>query len=375
MVSTSSAPAHPVHIGRMQRFARERGCATFEEVSSSADRVKASGILLTQKTANKAGLVFAVLTDGRDKIQLVIPLKCEGITPERAKALGRGTRVAVSGVPFLNAGRANVEPVPSLYVLSLDEAVAPAPIRFDEINLQREVMPGLVIGKLMSVISSVFDGLDFDRYEPRVITSSVHDTSTEPLLVRFPGRGADLSLEVSPLPQLLYAAVMTGRLRLYSPTRLFSRAYRDGYTSAASPIIGAVEVNLNSDRKLDLTELVIEVLARTRQAPLSGLPVDLDPQTGNVETEGTASSAIEPAKYIKIRKAPMPEPLASDFAYDVRQRVFADTLTGQTIIEGHEGLIAGSINYSWICVHVERLATGDFWRIRGRPGPQAGVTT
>jgi hypothetical protein len=371
MADTTPSAPRPVHIRRLQRFARDRGHASFADVAQSEDRVGASGILLTNKSGNKAGLVFAVLTDGRDKIQLVIPPSCEGTTPAKIQQFTRGTRVTIAGVPFL-CGRDTSTAVPSLYVLRIDDSVAPAPVKFDEKGLQREVTPRLVIGKLMSVVCGIFDDLSYRRYESRFITSTFSDLDTEPLLVRFPGRGADLSLEVSPLPQLLYAAVMTGERRLYSPTRLFSRAYRDGYTSADSPIIGAVEVDLDaSGPSKTLAQLTKEVVARINNAPLGDLPVD-SVADGEIVEIGDGKPNSTQVAAIRIRSRSVAKPLPSDYAYDTRQRIEVETQSGHVIIEGHDGRIADAIDYKWLCVHVERLATGDFWRIRARPGPETG---
>ena len=51
-----------------------------------------------------------------------------------------------------------------------------------------------------------------------------------------------------------------------------------------------------------------------------------------------------------------------------RQRVEVKVPPGQVLIEGREGMIAQAISYNWLCVHVERLAFGDFWRIGQRQG-------
>jgi hypothetical protein len=286
--------------------------------------------------------------------------------PESLETIQRGARVSVTGVPFL-AGRSEATAIPSLFVVELHTYSAPAPLALDETGLQREATPRLIIGQLMSLLSEYLEGDGYVRYEPRYITSSPVGLDTEPLVVRFPGRGSDLFLEITPLPQLLYAAIMTGERKLYSPTRLFSRAYRDGFTSAESPIIALVETETGGNLKSGLEDLVRFVVSGLNKAEQRGLPLDPVPKD-DIVVEKEAASTV-PANSVVLRLWDTPSPVTTQYAYDVRRRVELETAIGQVVIEGHEGRIAQTISYNWLCVHVERLAMADFWRIGRRRGP------
>ncbi|MHB8974207.1 MAG: hypothetical protein ACYC3X_27635 [Pirellulaceae bacterium] len=271
----------------------------------------------------------------------------------------------VTGVPFV-AGRCEANAILSLFVVEFHTYSSPAPVAFDEIGLHREVTPRLVIGHLMSLLSEQLESDGYLRYEPRFITSSQVELDTEPLMVRFPGRGTDLFLEVSPLPQLLYAAVMTGERKLYSPTRLFSRGYRDGFTSADSPIIAVVETEAGDRSKSRLEDATKVLVSGFNKAEQRGLPWDAVPENNIIIDNGTVSLPSSESVIIRVRN--MPSPVKSQYAYDVRRRVDVEMAPGQILIEGHEGKIAQSISYNWLCIHVERLALADFWRIGQRRG-------
>jgi len=354
-----------VQIRKIIRFAAQRGFARFDNLDLNSGRLATTGILLATKSIKSATRAFATLTDGRDQIQLVLTSGQVGIPQEVVGTIERGARVLVTGVPFFG-GRCEATAIPSLFVVELHRYVAPAPVTFDETGLQREVTPRLVIGSLMSLLSQQLEVDGYVRYEPRFITSSQVGLDTEPLMVRFPGRGANLFLEVSPLPQLLYAAIMTGKTRLYSPTRLFSRAYRDGFTSVDSPIIAAVETETRGNPKSQLEDATRFLLSGFNKAEQCGLPFDSVPDNRIVVYDGAESPAASDS--ITIRFTDISPPMTSQYAYDVRRRVEVETPTGQVLIEGHEGKIAEAIPYNWLCMHVERLALADFWRIRRRRG-------
>jgi len=256
-------------------------------------------------------------------------------------------------------------------VLDVNSLSMPAPIKFDEEGLQREVTPGLVVGRLMTLVSEELEAAKYIRYEPRFITNSEVDAAAEPLMVRFPGRGVDLFLEVSPLPQLLYAAVMTCEPKLYSPTRLFSRAYRDGFTSAASPIVAAVEIE-SGNPITPLEELTRLLVSGFNKAQDRGLPVDPVPEDRIVVVDNN-DSTTEQTEAIRIRIRHLASPAKSAYAYDVRTLFDVVTPSGLILVEGHQGCIADALPYNWTCVHIERLAAGDFWRIRQRRGPESGA--
>lgn len=354
-----------VQIRKIIKFAAQRGFARFDDLDLNSGRLATTGILLTTKSTRDATRTFATLTDGRDQVQLVLTSGHLGTTQERLETIERGARIVVTGVPFLG-GRSEGTAIPSLFVVKLHSYVAPAPITLDETGLHREVTPRLVIGHLMSLLSQHLETDGYLRYEPRFITSSQVGFDTEPLMIRFPGRGADLFLEVSPLPQLLYAAIMTNETKLYSPTRLFSRAYRDGFTSADSPIIAAVEIEMGGNPKSRLEDATRFLVSGFSKAEKRGLPFDPVPDDGIVVSNGTGSPAASDA--VVIRLEDMPSPLTSRYAYDVRRRVEVVVPPGQVLIEGHEGRIAQAIPYNWLCIHVERLAFADFWRIGQRRG-------
>jgi hypothetical protein len=359
-----------IQIRKLLKFAAERGFEKFEDLDLAADRFTTAGILLAAKRLGKTNRVFAMLTDGRDQIQLVLTAGLLGTTPECIASFQRGARVSVTGVPFLS-GRNEATARPSLYVVEIHSSSSPAPIKFDEEGLQHEVTPRLVIGHLMALVSEQLEDSGYARYEPRLITSSQVEFETEPLMVRFPGRGVDFFLEVSPLPQLLYAAVMTGEKKLYSPTRLFSRAYRDGFTSADSPIVAAVEVEMGDGSKMALEQITRLLVSGFNKAQDRGLPFDPVPEDEIIVVENEATPPAQDGSiHILIRDLPSQPPPTTNYAYDIRRRISVETPPGQIIIEGHEGKIAQTISYNWLCVHVERLATGDFWRIRQRRGPE-----
>lgn len=363
---TQTSPSRRlVQIGKILRFAAQRGFAKFDDLDLNSGRLTTTGILLTTKGTKNETWVFATLTDGRDQIQLVLTSGQLGTPQELLETIQRGARVLVTGVPLLG-GRREATAIPSLFVVELHTYSSPTPVTFDETGLHREVRPRLVIGHLMSLLSEQLEGDGFVRYEPRFITSSQVGLDTEPLMVRFPGRGTDLFLEVSPLPQLLYAAIMTGETKLYSPTRLFSRAYRDGFTSADSPIIAAVETETSCSPKSRLEDATRSLVSGFNKAEQRGLPFNTVPDNNIVVDNGTALAA--PSSSVAIRLRDMPSPVTSQYAYDIRRRVEVETPPGQVLIEGHEGKIAQAISYNWLCIHVERLALADFWRIGQRRG-------
>lgn len=351
-----------VELRKILRFAAQRGFAKFQDLDLNSGCLTTAGVLLGTRSTKK--VVFADLTNGRDQIQLVLRKELPETQPKQPE-LQRGGRVLVTGVPFL-AGRFEAKPIPSLFVVKLLSYSLPTPVAFDETGFYREVTPRLVIGRLMSLLSEHLERAGYVRYEPRFITSSLVGLDTEPLVVRFPGRGADLLLEVSPLPQLLYAAVMTGTTKLYSPTRLFCRAYRDGLTSADSPIIAAVEIETSGSRKPRLEDATKSLVSGFNREELHDLPLDPIPDNIVVVVDGTASAA--PGNSVLIRLRNMPSPVTSQYAYDIRQRVEVVTPPGQVLIEGHEGKIAQEISYNWLCVHVERMTSVDSWRIAQRRG-------
>jgi len=364
----ASSARRLVQIRKILRFAVQRGFAKFDELDLDSGRLTTAGIVLTTKGAKNVNRTFATLTDGRDQIQLVLTSGPVGTSSALPLTIQRGDRVSVTGVPFL-AGRSKEKAIPSLFVVEFHSDSSPAPIAFDETALYREVTPRLEIGQLMSLFSKQFEGYGYVRYEPRFITSSHVALDTEPLMVRFPGRGADLFLEVSPLPQLLYAAVMTGEAKLYSPTRLFSRAYRDGFTSADSPIIAAVEIETRGGPKLDFEKLTSSLASSLNNAQQRDLPFYPVSNSDIMIENGTGS--LEQASSVTVRVIDLPSALESQYAYDVRRCVEIKTPSGQVIIDGHEGKIARAISYNWLCIHVERLALGDFWRIHQRRGPES----
>jgi hypothetical protein len=357
----TEARYHPVQIRKLLRFATDRGYSRFADLNVSGDRFTTTGVLLGIRGTGK---LFATLTDGRDQIQLGLTPEILGISAQEISNLQKGSRVSVTGVPCLS-GRNEAIALPSLYVIEIHSSSSPGPIRFDEDGLQREAAPRLVIGHLMAVASEQLERNGYRRYEPRFITNSGVDFETEPLMVRFPGRGADLCLEVSPLPQLLYAAVMTGEMKLYSPARLFSRAFRDGFTSSDAPIVAAVELEMGGDSKMALEQIAKVLMAGFSTAQQRGLPFDSVQEDDDSGTHGLAHS---PLSSLKLETVELPSPLTTSYAYDVRRRLEVETPSGQIIIDGHEGKIAKSISYNWLCIHVERLALGDFWRITERRG-------
>lgn len=365
MMPSPVPPARMVQIRRLLRFASARGFAAFSDLDLAADALTTAGVLLRVKTTRAGGRIFATLTDGRDEIQLVFSPGVGTLSAEGLASLKPGGRVSVTGIPLLS-GRTEQSAVPSFYVLALGSWSSPAPVTLDLQGLHREITPRLLMGRLTTAVSAALESVGYKRYEPRLITSSGIDRATEPLLVRFPGRGTDLFLEISPLPQLLYASVMTGEVKLYSSTRLFSRAYRDGFTSPDSPILGCVNVNSGPGRD--------DTLERTIQLMLDRLAIDSDDLVSNpqsMESFARATHTDHGGEAFTIDTVDLEAPITTDYAYDVRRQILVQNSASQIIIEGHEGLIAQAITYHWLCIHVERLALGDFWRIRQRRGPES----
>jgi len=353
-----------VHICKLIRFASDRGYVKFANLSLEQNQFTTAGIVLKTKTIQSSGRIFATLTDGRDQIQLILTSTLHG-TFEKLK---RGTRVSVTGIPLLS-GRDEATAFPSLFVVKVHSSTLPAPVKFDEEGLKREAISHLMIGHLMALISEQLEENEFSRYEPRFITNSQVERENEPLMVRFPGRGTDLFLEISPLPQLLYAAVMTGVTKLYSPTRLFSRAFRDGFTSPDSPIVAAVEIEMGDDDKMSLEQIVRIIVSAFDKAQQRGLPFEPIPDD-LIIVEGNDTTLPENAEAIRLKIKDIAPPLSTNYAFDIRKRIDVETSSGQVIIEGHEGYIAQEMPYNWLCIHVERLAIEDSWRIRQRYGPE-----
>src|SRR5579863_7177235 len=105
----------PAQIRKILNFARERGYAKFAEINAQGVCFTTTGVLLGIKGTDR---MFATLTDGRDQIQLIVTPSLLGVSREKLATLQRGSRISVTGVPFLS-GRDEKGAIPSLYVTKL----------------------------------------------------------------------------------------------------------------------------------------------------------------------------------------------------------------------------------------------------------------
>ncbi|MCI0558563.1 MAG: hypothetical protein MN733_08715 [Nitrososphaera sp.] len=349
---------YQVPIRRLIRFAQQRGLKKFNELDSTNPALSTTGII-TKVTFTK-NTVFAALTDGRDTIQLV----ARGTLIADRNAFAKNTRVNASGIPFMSGRPESTKE--SLFLTALTGVVNRQLSYFDEIDLRREVAPRFFVGQLCTVLGQTYEKNGFMRYMPALVTSSLVDPHFEALGLRFVGRGADLQLEISPLPQLLYAAVTAGQSRVYAQTRLFSRAFRDGYTGVDSPIIAAVDVDLAEDDAtiIDLEALVKSIVDRLNATSKAFFHADILPDSKITVAGSRDHAASDNDITITVRK--LKDPIEGEYAYDAREQVVVSFPDNEGIIEGHYGYIGGAIRYLWLCFYVERFAQSSSWRILER---------
>src|SRR5712691_9187962 len=87
--------------------------------------------------------------------------------------------------------------------------------------------------------------------EPLTISTTLSQ-SVDPLLVIFPGLGAETSLVVSPIAELAEVAQITGTSSVFAVSHIYSRAIRDGFTSPESLAVLAVHIATSPEGKIDL---------------------------------------------------------------------------------------------------------------------------
>jgi hypothetical protein len=102
---------------------------------------------------------------------------------------------------------------------------------------------------------------------PLTISTSL-DQPVEPLQVIFPGLGAETALVVSPVAELAEIAQVTGNYSLFSVSRIYSRAIRDGFTSPES--LALVSVRISNGVSADPDYQLLEQLVRKALEPLKG---------------------------------------------------------------------------------------------------------
>lgn len=90
-----------------------------------------------------------------------------------------------------------------------------------------------------------------------------------PLQVIFPGLGAETTLVVSPLAQLVETAQILALRKVFAVSRQYSRAIRDGFTSSEALAITAVSLDRHSPATIEGDLAQVEGLINAALAPIS----------------------------------------------------------------------------------------------------------
>ena len=94
------------------------------------------------------------------------------------------------------------------------------------------------------------------------------DQPVDPLQVIFPGLGAETSLVVSPIAELIEVAQLTGTASVFSISRLYSKAVRDGSTTPESLALVAVHIDPSKAKEVGLS--LAEIMVAKGFDPVKG---------------------------------------------------------------------------------------------------------
>jgi hypothetical protein len=200
-------------------------------------RADLRGVIVARRKTRSA--LFFDLSDTSQTIQLIVSLEPgDSHLAEVASNIQVADRVrAVGQVTISQRGTLSVE-VGHLDVLISRRALSDSDLIAD--LTKGDISPRFLLARLGRIALDFFEAKDFVPFSSHYISTSITRSVLEPLDIMFPGWGATTSLVPSPLPQLLEAAVISGSPRVSALCRIFSRAIRDGFTSAEALTLCAV---------------------------------------------------------------------------------------------------------------------------------------
>ncbi len=303
--------------------------------------------------------VYIDITDGIETLVVVLPKaqKSEAISPgDRSEVVGR------YGVYGTDATKC-------IFSSQFMITVADKDFQLDQFDYSTSIAPMVDLADIASTLAEIlFVQNDFVEIECRVISTSHAPSDLDPLRLIFSGRGCPLHLEVSPLPQMIYASVMGGLPRLFTRSRLFTRQYRDGFTSAESQVLAAIASMRSNDARW-ATELFDLVCQKTldwlaEQNPAQSASEILEMPSWPDVRHNEIPTVTVPT--VIVRK--VPPDVVGKYAYSAEETRELVMPEGFAIIEGQSGMIGNAIRYVWIAVQVERirrlLGAYDQWRVR-----------
>lgn len=115
-----------------------------------------------------------------------------------------------------------------------------------------------LLARVKSRAIAHFQSMNFEEFEPSVLSFSRGKTEIEPLGVVFSGYGAPAYLIPSPAAQLREALIVAPSEKVFCVSRCFSASIRDGYTSAESLILCASKLNATIGEMATLAEEAIK---------------------------------------------------------------------------------------------------------------------
>lgn len=333
----------------------------------SNQQFRLHGIVLDKNTQKEN--VYLNITDGIEQIQVVVlrtDLQAFGINgPEGISLLDRVDFTGKYGV----YGKQNLR---SIFPTSFKITINNRDFKFDRFDFDKNVNPMLQLAFINSSLAELlFLENDFTEIECRQISTSPAPADLNPLRVLFSGRGCPVYLEVSPLPQMIYSCLMGGISRLFTRTRLFTRAHRDGFTSAESQILAGVSCSKVGDKNPD--EALFEKLVQATVNWLhtqTKLPIYQKVDTLAIEEwPDERQNENPPVALPTIVMRTVPDGnVIGQYAYSVSKVLELLVPEGFAIIEGQVGRIGSVVQYMSITIHVERikrlLGGYEQWRVR-----------
>ena len=200
---------------------------------------------------------------------------------------------------------------------------------------------------LASIARSVADYLTRQNWvevEPLTISTTLSQ-SVDPLLVIFPGLGAETSLVVSPIAELAEIAQVTGASSVFAVSRIYSRAIRDGFTSPESLAVHAVRIAKSTEAQIDLA--LVEGLLTSAFEPVKSRLSQREREWLSSHWERRSSKSIA-----ELREVPGPvHEIATVAEGIVFRSVWPHPIS---IIEGHVRVGSDGALHS-ATVHCERI--------------------
>jgi len=294
------------------------------------------------------GIAFLKVEDATGAIQVI----CEKakLTPaEWTQVKGVKTKARVRAMGTVGPSKHK-----ELSILATAFAVTTLPIlektHLGE-SLQKFGLTGrFFLARLRRRATEYFSGKGFDEYEPEFLSALPNDSSIRSLSVVFPGWGNPVYLNTAPLAQLLESVLVTGAPRVFSVGRCFSDAVRDGYTSAESMIVSALELDIDLEALIavsthavrhvfdDITTLPEVAVDLSSWARVTSALADID----NVLSAATAQvfdlpEAAGPSGIVKITAFRLVVP------------------PNTAVAEGHWRRLEGNTSIGGVTLHLERM--------------------